>query len=394
MRRLRATRWRRAARPLWLRREQIPTWLRRSASSNAADRAPASAAIDGNAQEQPPAVPAGGDVSGHSPPAGTSGQAPRPRPAARRAKAERLIHAVLYSDDAAVEQAVLRLSRSRRLFAPLALGAGALVMLFQGVKLLFTNRRLTLIQVFPAMWIWAAMLDLKGHVLHGNSFHVVHGPVVIPVVLAVAAVTAASFFLNAVFAFAIAEPGPPRIRPAFARVRSSLTVVLGSGAAVGLCLGMSTMVFVRWGQWWFAISLSIVIAVTMICYVAVPARLIGVKTTHSKRDKLALAAVGGAIGAVVCTPPYTLGRIGLLMLGSRALFIPGILVLALGATLEAGATGAVKAVKMSARLLPGRERPAGDQAFPAMPPTPKAPSTVAARSHTWSAARRRNTPGT
>jgi hypothetical protein len=52
------------------------------------------------------------------------------------------------------------------------------------------------------------------------------------------------------------------------------------------------------------------------------------------------------------------------MLGSRALFIPGILVLALGATLEAGATGAVKAVKMSAKLLPGRERPAGDQAFP------------------------------
>jgi len=122
MRRLRATRWRRAARPLWLRREQIPAWLRRSASSNAADRAPASAAIDGNPQERPPALPAGGDVSGHSPPAGTSGQAPRTRPAARRAKAERLIHAVLYSDDAAVEQAVLRLSRSRRLFAPLALG--------------------------------------------------------------------------------------------------------------------------------------------------------------------------------------------------------------------------------------------------------------------------------
>ncbi len=47
------------------------------------------------------------------------------------------------------------------------------------------------------------------------------------------------------------------------------------------------------------------------------------KTTHSKRDKLTLTAVGGAISAVVCTPPYALGRIGLLMLGSRALFIPG-----------------------------------------------------------------------
>ena len=105
----------------------------------------------------------------------------------------------------------------------------------------------------------------------------------------------------------------------------------------------------------------------MVCYVAVPARLIGMRTTGSKRDKLTLTAVGGAISAVVCTPPYALGRIGLLMLGSRALFIPGIIVMALGATLEAGATGAVKAVKMSAKLLPGHQHAPGDQAPPRDP---------------------------
>ena len=121
------------------------------------------------------------------------------------------------------------------------------------------------------------------------------------------------------------------------------------------------MVFVRWGIWWFALSLSIVIAVMMVCYVAVPSRLIGMKTTYSKRDKMAATAVSGAIGAVVCTPPYLLGRIGLLMLGSRALLIPGILVLTVGLTLQAGATGAVKAIKMSAKLVSGR-RPPGDQA--------------------------------
>ncbi len=328
-------------------------------------------AIDGNAREQPAALTAGGDVSGDPPPPGTSGPAPRPRPSAWRAKAGRLIRAVRDSDDAAVEQAVLRLSRSRRLFAPLALGAGALVLLFDGVKLLVTNWRLTLVQVLPAMWIWLAMLDLKAHVLRGDSFHVVHGPVVVLLVLAVAAITAVCFFLNAVFAFAIAGPGPPVIRPAFTRARSSLTVVLGWGAVVGLCLGVSTVVLPRWGSWWFAVSLSIVIAVMMVCYVAVPARLIGMRTTGSKRDKLTLTAVGGAISAVVCTPPYALGRIGLLMLGSRALFIPGIIVMALGATLEAGATGAVKAVKMSAKLLPGRQQALAIRRCPAMPPTAK-----------------------
>jgi hypothetical protein len=263
-----------------------------------------------------------------------------------------------------MEQTLLQLSRSRRIFAPLALVVGAFAMLFEGLKLLFSNWRLTLIQVLPAMWIWAAMVDLKAHVLHGKSLHTLRGPaVVIPLVLAVAAITAASFFLNAVFAFAIARPGPSRIRPGFAEARAHNAVVLGSGLAVGVCLGLSTVVFVRWGLWWFAISLSIVIGVMMICYVAVPSRLIGMKTTYSKRDKLTASAVGGAIGAVVCTPPYVLGRVGLVMLGSHTLFIPGIFVLVIGLTLQAGATGAVKAIKMSAKLVSGHREVTRDQAL-------------------------------
>jgi hypothetical protein len=311
-------------------------------------------------------------VLGYSPQPGISGAMPRTRLAAWRGRAGRLIRAIHDSDQAAVEEAVLRLSRSRRLLAPLALGVGAFVMLFEGVKLLFTNWRLTLIQLLPAMWIWVAMFDLKAHVLRGKSRYVPTGPVTIPIVLAIAAITATCFFLNAVFAFAIATPGAPMVRPAFTQARSHLAVVLGVGTAVGICLGISTVVFVRWGPWWFAISLSVVIAVMMVCYVAVPARLIGMKTTYSRHDKLAATVVGAAIGAVVCTPPYVLGRIGLLMLGSRTLFIPGVIVLALGLTLEAGATSAVKAVKMSAKLLSGRQRALSDQAVIAPAPDPEA----------------------
>ncbi len=250
---------------------------------------------------------------------------------------------------------VLRLSRSRRWLAPLALVLGAFAMLFEGVKLLFTNWRLTLIQVLPAMWIWAAMYDLKAHVLHGKSFHTLTGPAAVtPLVLGIAAITAASFYLNAVFAYAIVQPGRPAIRPAFAQTRSHLAIVLGSGAVTGILLGLSTVVVVRWGVFWFGLTLSVVIGVMMVCYVAVPARLIGMKTTHSRRDKLAASAVGGAIGAVVCTPPYVLGRVGLLMLGSSTLFILGGIVFAIGLTLQAGATGAVKTIKMSAKLISGR----------------------------------------
>ena len=253
---------------------------------------------------------------------------------------------------------ILRLSRSRRWLAPLALAVGAFAMLFDGVKLLFTNWRLTLVQVLPAMWIWAAMYDLKAHVLGrkkiAGPLHVLTGPaVVIPIVLGIAAITAATFYLNAVFAFAIVQPGRPRIRPAFARARSHLPIIVGSGAVVGILLGLSTVVVVRWGVFWFGLSLSVVVGIMMLCYVAVPARLIGMKTTHSTRDKLTASVVGGAVGAVICTPPYALGRIGLILLGSRTLFILGIIVFAVGLTLQAGATGAVKTIKMSAKLVSG-----------------------------------------
>ncbi|HEX6696585.1 MAG TPA: hypothetical protein VF080_07320 [Solirubrobacteraceae bacterium] len=264
-----------------------------------------------------------------------------------------LLAAIREGDEAMVEAAVLRMSRSRRWLAPLALAVGALEMLFQGVKLVFSNWRLSVVQILPAMWIWLAMLDLKAHVLHGRSFHVLRGPIVIPLVLAVAAVTAAAFFLNAVFAFAIAGTGPPEVRAGFAGARRHLRVVLGSGALVGLLLGLSTIVVTRWGRPWFTLSLGVVIGVLMVCYVAVPSSLIGIKPTISRRDKLTASAVSGALGAAVSTPPYLLGRVGILMLGSHALFIPGLFVVALGFTLQAGATGAVKAVKLSAHLVAG-----------------------------------------
>jgi len=268
------------------------------------------------------------------------------------------VRAVREGDEAAATQTIVQLSRSRPLLAPLAFAVGGLAMLFNGLKLLVTNWRLLLIQILPAMWIWLAMLDLKAHVLHGKAFHPLFGPILIPTILAIVALTAASFFLNAVFAFAIVQDGHPQIRPAVARARSHSRVILGSGAVVGLALALSTTIVTRWPHPWFALSLGIVVGVMMIAYVAVPARLVGVKPTRSTRDKLTATAVGGAMGAVVCAPPYVLGRIGLLMIGSQALRVPGILIFAVGVTLQAGATGAVKAIKMSAKLVPADDAPA------------------------------------
>jgi hypothetical protein len=68
-------------------------------------------------------------------------------------------------------------------------------------------------------------------------------------------------------------------------------------------------------------------------------------------------AISRAIGATVCGRPYLLGRLGQLILGSLPLGIPGIVVFATGITLQTGATAAVRAIKMSAKL--GTGDPAG-----------------------------------
>lgn len=270
-----------------------------------------------------------------------------------RTQGRALIDAIESGDEAAVESAVLALSRSRRIFAPLVFAVGAFVMLFQGLKLVTVNWRLLLVQVLPAMWIWAAMLDLKAHAFKGKEFHSWSAPGALALVVLIALITAASFFLNAVFAFAITQPGRPQIRTGFALARQHLPVVLGAGLIVGVALGFSAIVVPRWGHPWFGLSMSVVIGVMMLTYVTLPARIVGVRPRGSRRDKLAATAVGGALGALICTPPYLLGRIGVLLLGSNVLFVLGIVFLVVGLALQAGATGAVKAIKMSAKLAAG-----------------------------------------
>lgn len=262
---------------------------------------------------------------------------------------QRVVRAIQEEEQVVLER-LLALSRRHRLFAPLALTVGAFAMLFDGLRLLLTNWRLTLIQVVPAVWIWLAMYDLRAKVLHGNSLPQLRGLVLVPICAAIVAFTVASFFLNAVFAFAITRSRPPRIRPAYEAAHARLRAISLWGVAIGAPLAVATMVGPRWPKPWFALMLGIVVGVMMVCYVAVPSRLIGIRPRLSRREKLTKGLLGTALSATVCTPPYLLGRLGILMLGSKVLFVPGVVLLVVGFGLQAGATGAVRAIKMSLSL--------------------------------------------
>ncbi|HEX5928275.1 MAG TPA: hypothetical protein VFY48_02690 [Solirubrobacterales bacterium] len=262
----------------------------------------------------------------------------------------RVLDGIRNGDEADIATAIEELSRSRRFLAPLAYAVGGVAMLLGGVRLLFSNWRLTLIQVLPAVWIWLAMYELRAHVLHGREFRDLEGPLVALLIAAIAAITIGVFFLNAVFAFAITQPGRPRVRLAIAEARERPAPILLSGAVFGLALGLSVTLGARAGEPWFAISLGAVVGLMMVAYVAIPSRLVGVRPTAPRRDRLSASAVGGLLGVALSTPPYVLGRIGLLMIGSPFLRVPGFIVFFVAATLQAGATSAVRAVKLGAKL--------------------------------------------
>jgi hypothetical protein len=227
-------------------------------------------------------------------------------------------------------------------------------MLFSALRLLVTNRRLLLVQALPALLIWAVTLDLREHLLYGREFTIIRGPVVLVLFALAVLVTTGAFVLNAAFAFTICQPGGTAdLRAGFAQARGHARAVTGCGAVIGLALGVAAILVPRWGLHWFALSLGIVLAVLLVCYVAVPARLAGARTVKRAdmswhRDKLAATAVAGLAGAIICTPPYVISRVGEGLLGSHPLFALGVALIVIGLALEAGATGAVKAIKVSA----------------------------------------------
>ena len=278
-----------------------------------------------------------------------------------------IVTAIRGGDEEVVTKAITDLSQTRRYLAPLGLLIGAFVMLFEGVRLLFTNWRLSLIQALPAMWIWAAMMDLKVHMFRGKSFNIVYGGTEALLFAGVVIVTVAAYFLNSVFAFAIARPGDPEIKPGFKEALDHRLVIAACGLIVGIALGVATVVMPRHGKHWFFLVLSIVIGLMMYSYVALPSRLLGVTRTASRRDQLSATVIGGVVGAIVCAPAYLIGRLGVSLLNSHTFLAVGIVILTVGLALQAGSVGAVKAIKMSSKLVAGTIAPAGRESVASSP---------------------------
>ncbi|HUA11321.1 MAG TPA: hypothetical protein VMA83_04895 [Solirubrobacteraceae bacterium] len=282
----------------------------------------------------------------------------RPRGVRAAVRDVRDLAAALSQGERAVLDAVDRFSHSRRYLAPLAVTVGGFEMLFAGLRLLISNWRLIVIQLLPAVVVWAAMYDLRARALHRTPKFHPGAEVLLPIAAVIVALTAAGFFLNAVFAFAISDE-PPSVRAGFGTARKHARTVLAWGAAVGAALAVAVLKGIDWPRPWGTLFLGAVVAVLMICYVAVPARVVGVRKGYRQQEKWTVSLVGSAVGVMVEAPAYLLGRLGILLLGVKGLRVVGGVMIAVAVVLQVGATGAVRAVKFGSVLLasePDEER--------------------------------------
>jgi hypothetical protein len=302
-------------------------------------------------------------------PTDQGGPAPTTRRAAAWRTLSRLTVAVRDADESQIEAAVRTLGSKRRYLAPLGYIAGGFGLLLDGVKLLFSNWRLTLIEILPAVWIWLTFWNLKSHYIRGRDFAYIHGWLALALAIVVVAITVGSYWCNAVFAFAVAGPKPPKIRPAVAQVREHLREILGWGFVVGMAHASATIYVSRWGTNPFTLAMGAVLVVMMVTFVSIPAQFIGAQTAKlSLQDKISGAAASGAMSAVLTSPGFILNRLGLLLAGTAVLRIPGVIVYTIGIALQAAATSGAKAVKLGTKWAAGVEPHDGEESVDAVDP--------------------------
>ena len=266
------------------------------------------------------------------------------------ARLRSFVRFVEQEDEQMVAQ-VLALSRSRRLFTPLAYTVGAFAMLLGGLRRLIGDWWLIAIELLPAIWLWLAMYDLRQQVFHGRSFHGAHEARLAPIAVLILAVTMAAVFLNVIFAFVVSERVQPTVGDALRAARAHGRPIVLVGGMVGALLAASVTVGSGLPRPLFVLTLSIAVGLLMVVNLSLPARLLRLEQRRSRRDRAAASALGAVLSAVVTAPFYLLSRVGLLLVGSSVLAVPGYALLTAGVMLQAAGVGAVRAIRMSGAIL-------------------------------------------
>jgi hypothetical protein len=263
--------------------------------------------------------------------------------------------AVRSTDPARVESALKDLGGRRRWLAPLVYAAGTVAVVFDGVLLLLRNWRLTLLQLFPAVWIWIMTWDMKNHLV---SKPTVSAGVAIAAAVGVLLSAQVAYWSNATFAYTMAETATGDIRAAFMEARRHWRLIGGLAALTGGVQAAIWLLMPRLKADWLWVALLVMFVVQVYLFIAVPCWLVGVGKTGSRRERTTRSVTTSVLSGVASMPGFLLNRIGWLLLGSGPLGIVGGALVAVGAVLHVTASSSVRVVKLSLRLRADDRAPA------------------------------------
>jgi hypothetical protein len=267
----------------------------------------------------------------------------------------RAIAAVRSTDPATVEAALKDLGSKRSWLGPLAYAAGTVAVVFDGVLLLLRNWRLTLLQFFPAAWIWVMAWNMKHDLLSRPTFST---SVVIAIAVGVLLAAQVAYWCNATFAYTMAQDGIGDIRAAFGEARRHWQLIGGIALLTGGVQALIWLLMPRLQADWLWLALLVMFVVQIYLFVAVPCWLLGVRKTGSRRERTTQTVTTSVLSGVAATPGFLLNRIGWLLLGAGWIGIVGAALLAVGAVLHVTASSSMRVVKLSLRLRPGAGAPA------------------------------------
>jgi hypothetical protein len=258
--------------------------------------------------------------------------------------------AVRATDPMRVQELVAELSGRSRWLTPLAYLAGTLAVVFDGITLLFRSWRLMLLQLVPAVWIYAMTWNIRSHMLAHRHPPLSHVTLIAVAELLVAQV---AYWCNATFAYTLTQDGTPRIAAAFAEARPHWRAISGLALATGSLQAFVWLALPEWRLSVFWIALVVMFVVQIYLFVALPAWLLGIRKTGSRRERGLRSLTTGALSGIAATPGFLLNRVGLLLLSAGALWWVGVGVVAIAAVMHVAASSSARVVKMSVRLRPG-----------------------------------------
>jgi hypothetical protein len=270
------------------------------------------------------------------------------RPPSRWRGLVNAVTAVRSTDPATVESALTDLGGRRGWLAPLAYAAGTVAVVFDGVLLLIRNWRLSLLQLLPAVWIWAMTWNLKNHVF-ANADISVGLSILAAVVVLVAA--QAAYWCNATFAYTIAQDGETDFGAAFRAARPHWRFISGLALLTGGLQAGIWLLVPHVEPRWLSLALLVMFVVQIYLFIAIPTWLLGVRKSGTRRERTMQSLTTGVLSGVAVTPGFLLERIGLLLLGT-SLWIVGVVIVSIGAVFHVTASSSVRVVKMSLKLRP------------------------------------------